>query len=307
MRKKFIIVMLVDEKSANEEIILKSLNYLKKIKNKILFTGDIKKFKKLKSKIFFSNIINKEILKKKIFFYHIPSNNLSNFKYLKKLTTVNIKLLENKVAKILINMPLSKRRFLENKFLGFTEFFARNLNQTGMENMLLFNERFSVTPITTHLKLSEVSKSINSKKLMKTAVNVYNFYKKILKKKIHIKVLGLNPHAGIDYKFPTEEKVFIKKSIKKIKNKIKNIEGPISADTAFSKINNTNFIGMYHDQVLPVFKTLVGFEGINISIGLKHIRISPDHGTALDLLKKNKRKINNKSFIYCIKFCEKYF
>ena len=45
---------------------------------------------------------------------------------------------------------------------------------------------------------------------------------------------------------------------------------------------------MYHDQVLAPFKTLFKFEAINVTLGLKYLRVSPDHGTAIDLIEKIK-------------------
>ena len=39
-------------------------------------------------------------------------------------------------------------------------------------------------------------------------------------------------------------------------------------------------VGMYHDQVLTPFKTLFKYDAINITLGLKYLRVSPDHGTA---------------------------
>ena len=47
-------------------------------------------------------------------------------------------------------------------------------------------------------------------------------------------------------------------------------------------------VGMYHDQVLTPFKTLFKFNAINITLGLKYFRASPDHGTAINLIGKNK-------------------
>ena len=41
---------------------------------------------------------------------------------------------------------------------------------------------------------------------------------------------------------------------------------------------------MYHDQVLPIFKSINKFDGINITIGSRFLRASPDHGTAVILL-----------------------
>ena len=43
---------------------------------------------------------------------------------------------------------------------------------------------------------------------------------------------------------------------------------------------------MYHDQVLAPFKAIYKFNAINITLGLKYIRVSPDHGTAKDLFGK---------------------
>ena len=61
---------------------------------------------------------------------------------------------------------------------------------------------------------------------------------------------------------------------------------------------------MYHDQVLAPYKALFNFNAINITLGLKYLRISPDHGVGLDLIKKN--KASSKSLTKCINFISKY-
>ena len=45
-------------------------------------------------------------------------------------------------------------------------------------------------------------------------------------------------------------------------------------------------VGMYHDQVLTPFKTIFKFDAINITLGLKYLRLSPDHGVAKNIIKK---------------------
>ena len=60
---------------------------------------------------------------------------------------------------------------------------------------------------------------------------------------------------------------------------------------------------MYHDQVLTPFKTLYHFNAINITLGLNYVRVSPDHGPALDLIGKN--KANYQSLFECINFVNK--
>ena len=44
---------------------------------------------------------------------------------------------------------------------------------------------------------------------------------------------------------------------------------------------------MYHDQVLAPFKAMYKFDAINITLGLSYIRVSPDHGTGENIIKKN--------------------
>jgi 4-hydroxythreonine-4-phosphate dehydrogenase len=42
-------------------------------------------------------------------------------------------------------------------------------------------------------------------------------------------------------------------------------------------------VAMYHDQGLPVLKSVSFGQGINVTLGLPFPRTSVDHGTALDL------------------------
>ena len=63
-------------------------------------------------------------------------------------------------------------------------------------------------------------------------------------------------------------------------------------------------VGMYHDQVLTPFKTLFKYDAINITLGLKYLRVSPDHGTAKNLI--GKKKANSISLLKCINFVNLY-
>ena len=57
---------------------------------------------------------------------------------------------------------------------------------------------------------------------------------------------------------------------------------------------------MYHDQVLAPFKALKKFEAINVTLGLRYLRVSPDHGIAAELIGKN--KADPTSLLKCIEF-----
>ena len=61
---------------------------------------------------------------------------------------------------------------------------------------------------------------------------------------------------------------------------------------------------MYHDQVLAPFKALFKFDAINVTLGLKYLRCSPDHGPDINII--GKKKANPKSLINCINFINKF-
>jgi len=215
------------------------------------------------------------------------------------------KIIKEKKIKKLINGPVSKKNFLNKKFLGITEYVSKKflINKTCM---LIYNKTLSVCPVTTHLPLKLVSKSINKKNISDKVFLVNNFYKTKFGYNPEIAILGLNPHCESIHKFNEDEKI-IKPTINNLKKKY-NVSGPYSADTIFLKKNRIKFdviIGMYHDQVLTPLKTLYEYNAINITLGLPFDRISPDHGPNEKMLGKNLS--NPLSLLKAIKFLDKHW
>jgi 4-hydroxy-L-threonine phosphate dehydrogenase PdxA len=294
--KKTILIITSDPHSINYEIVKKSLFFLKKkLRNRYLFIGDEQELlKKLR--------ISKNLLD----FIDVKRNKNTKL-YLKKCFENAFKILKEKKAHGIINLPLNKK-FLPKKYPGFTEYISNFFNRSGKETMLLYNENFSVCPNTTHIPLNEVSKKLTKKIIVKNILNISNFYKKIINKKARIGIMGLNPHNGQDFSKALEETKIILPSIKSINKKKIKIIGPISPDVAFNEIQNKNIdclVGNYHDQVLPTFKYINKFNAINITLGLPFLRISPDHGTAENIIGKN--LANPESFLYALNFFENYF
>ena len=296
--KKTIAIITSDPNSINYEIIKKSLFFFKKKNNNnYLFIGS--------KELLLRKSINTNILNIK----NIEWNKHKKKDYLIKSFNEFINLYKEKKIHGLINLPLNKKDFLDNSFPGVTEYISNEFQCLGKETMLLYNHNFSVSPLTTHLKVKDVSRNITRKKVINNFINILTFYQKIIKKKNPIiGFLGLNPHNAIDLFSNSEEKKIIIPTLKKLKKKYKkNIIGPISPDISFVKREKDNIdslIGMYHDQVLTTFKYINKFSAINITLGLPFIRISPDHGTATDIIGKN--KADPKSFLYCLNFFEKF-
>ena len=173
------------------------------------------------------------------------------------------------------------------EFTGHTEELAR-LSKKERVVMMLATKELKVALATTHLPLRDVPEYITEDHIEETILIINKDLQEKWKIKTPlIKVLGLNPHAGDGGFLGSEDQEILIPVIKKLNNTGLNISGPHSADTAFIDNNNQAkpdiILAMYHDQGLPVIKT-IGFGNItNVTLGLPFIRTSVDHGTAYDV------------------------
>ena len=317
MNFKYILIVLGEPYSTFSEIIGKYYELNKYSKKKIILIGSIGLFnqqlKKLKYKLTLNKISDiKYADKRKINIIDVEFKYIKTFtniseksnQYIKKCFEVALEILKKLKKKgILINGPISKKFFLKKKFSGITEYLSQKTNSNN-EVMLIYNKNISVSPLTTHIPIKFVAKSVTKTKIINNVTKIHKFYKDIFNKNIKIAILGLNPHCETIDKFSEEEEIIIP-SLKILNKRGINIDGPFSADTFFFDKNLSKYnvvIGMYHDQVLTPIKTLYNFEAINITIGLPFIRISPDHGPNSEMLGKNKS--DPTSLIYAIKFIE---
>ena len=318
--KRKIIIFTGDPNSINSEIIHKTWNKLdKKLKKRIYFISNYNliksQFKKLKyntkiNKV--KNIFDQEgSLNIKIIDVNLKFQNPFSVKksiaskFIKNSLEVCHNLALKNYTQGFINCPIDKNLLGSRKKIGVTEFLASKCNiKNNKEAMLIYNKKFSVSPLTTHLDIKEISKKITPALIINKIKTLNQWYKKKLNKKPKIAVLGLNPHNA-ELRKNSEEKRIIIPAIKKLKKSGINIKGPFVSDTffidSFKKFDL--LIGMYHDQVLTPFKSIYKFDAINITIGLKYIRTSPDHGTAKSMIGKN--KANPNSLIKCIDFINK--
>jgi len=312
MNYKPIIIVAGEPNSIFFEILIKTLKK-KKIKSPIILIGSKKllqrQIKFFKSKIKFHeidfsekkikinelyklNLINIEYNQKKLF---EKISNKSN-KYLTKSFEVALEILRKKVSNKFINGPISKKNFLNRKYIGITEYLAKKTKSKNVV-MIIHNKLISVSPLTTHLPLKYVSKKINKSKIINNIQIISSFWKKHFNKKPKIAITGLNPHCESIDMYNEDEKV-IKPSIKFLQKNKYHVSGPFPADTVFLKNNRKKFdiiIGMYHDQVLTPIKTLFEYDAINVTLGLPFIRVSPDHGPNEKMLGKN---ISNSLSLY---------
>lgn len=224
--------------------------------------------------------------------------------YIKRSFHIAFKLITIGITKKIINGPINKKKFLDKKFLGVTEYIAKKFHVKNSA-MLIYNSKLSVSPLTTHQPIKLVAKNITKRKIINHTLLINDFYKFYNKRKPIIGILGLNPHCETIDIFDEDEKI-IKPAIKILKKMNFNVSGPHSADTIFLKNNRKKYdviLGMYHDQVLSPLKAIFEFNAVNITLGLPFLRISPDHGPNERMMGKNLS--NPLSLIQAIRFLDK--
>ena len=312
MRINKIIIILGEPQSIFSEILFKYFNSkeFSKNKKKIILIGSMsllqKQMKKLKFNLNLKLINNiNDAKNNEINILNINYNNQKNFskissnskKYISNCFEVGLGLIKNNKKTVLINGPVSKKHFLKKKYLGITEYISKKTKSKN-QVMLIYNEKLSVSPLTTHLPLKHVAKNITKEKIINNVKQIIKFYVSLLNKKPKIAVLGLNPHCETIDEVSEEKKIIIP-AINYLKKINLNTDGPFPADTFFLKKNINKYdviVGMYHDQVLTPLKTLYNFNAINITIGLPFVRISTDHGPNNMMFGKNE---SDPSSIFC--------
>ena len=326
MKIKPIIVVCGEPFSIFSELFIKlyKSKYFSKFKKPIILIGSEKLFyeqaKKFKVNLKINSINNKNyFFKKKLKKINIINVNFKfknkfgiiskkSKKYIEDCFNIGIDIMNKGYGHILINGPISKKAFLNKKYPGVTEYISSKTKTNGKEVMLIYNEKTSVSPTTTHVPLNKVLRNLNSQKIVNQIKTIDAFYKKYLKIKPRIGVCGINTHCETNSKI-SEEKKIILPAFKKLKYSNIFVKGPFPADTIFTKNNRDKFnviIGMYHDQVLSPIKALHNFNAINITLGLPFLRITPDHGPNHQMIGKNKSDPTSlkKTFDFASKFNE---
>ncbi len=317
--KNKIIILSGDPNSVNSEIIHKAwIKLNNSLKKRIYFISNCnllkKQFKKIKKNVKIikvksitegENSASLKVININIKItdpFKVRKSQASKF-VISSLNTAH-RLCQNSKVVGIINCAINKTLLNKNN-TGVTEYLAsKSKIKKDSEVMLIQSSNFAVSPITTHININQVSKKLNKNLIISKVITLNKYFKKIFKKKPKIGILGLNPHNA-ELRKKSEEIRIIIPAIKKLKRLRIKAYGPLISDTTFIE-NYRKFdviVGMYHDQVLAPFKALKKFEAINLTLGLKYLRASPDHGTAADLIGKN--KANPTSLLRCIEFMNK--
>ncbi|CAB4364228.1 MAG: 4-hydroxythreonine-4-phosphate dehydrogenase PdxA [Actinobacteria bacterium] len=187
----------------------------------------------------------------------------------------------------LVTMPMNKEatQLSDPTFVGHTEFVAQIC---GVEKvtMMLTNGPLAVTHVSTHVSLAEAINRVRADRVLDVVHLTVDTLRRFIPRP-RIAVCGLNPHAGENGMFGTEEAEHIVPAIEAAVAEGIDCTGPHPADTVFYQaLHRGRFdaiVCMYHDQGHGPMKLIAFDTGVNVTLGLPIVRTSVDHGTAYDI------------------------
>lgn len=195
-------------------------------------------------------------------------------------------------AAALVTAPINKEAIVASgigSFQGHTEYLAEKTGAKGAV-MMFVGKRLKVTLVTRHIPFAEVPRAVTAAKITQTVMATHASLRRLFGiRRPSIGVAGLNPHAGENGVFGTEEARVIIPAVRRAARAAGAVYGPLPADVAFYDAYQGKYdavVALYHDQGLIPFKLLYFRDGVNMTVGLPFIRTSPDHGTAFDIAGK---------------------
>lgn len=185
-----------------------------------------------------------------------------------------------------VTAPISKSALAGVGFPhpGHTEFFAE---AWGGEPVMAFTGgSLRVALVTWHIPLSAVPVEVTPVRLERAIRSVAWLARAEGIESPRIAVCGLNPHAGEEGLLGREEKDWINPLLQDLASAGLCVGPAEPADTVFGRTLNGEFdavVALYHDQGLVPLKTIAFDRSVNVTLGLPHVRTSPDHGTAFGI------------------------
>lgn len=188
-----------------------------------------------------------------------------------------------------VSGPVSKSQLAQigYPFPGQTEFFASRWG--GTPTMAFCGGRLRVVLLTWHIPLKEVTAHLTAAEFARAIHAAVDLGRAEGFSAPRVGVCGLNPHAGEDGLLGTEERDLIDPILERLRATHPGLSRCQAADTLFVRALKGEFdvvVALYHDQGLAPLKVVDFEDSVNVTLGLPHVRTSPDHGTAFGIAGK---------------------
>jgi 4-hydroxythreonine-4-phosphate dehydrogenase len=187
----------------------------------------------------------------------------------------------------IVTAPLNKAAMHAggHNWPGHTELLAHEFGVRNVSLVLSAGELY-VFHLTGHVSLQDAVKNCTPERTDEVLTLAGAFVRALGNPDEAIGVAGLNPHAGENRLFGSEDADVLAPAVARARRRGINAHGPMPADALIPAAVRGTWnvvIACYHDQGHAPFKAVYGDDGVNITVGLPVVRVSVDHGTAFDI------------------------
>jgi 4-phospho-D-threonate 3-dehydrogenase / 4-phospho-D-erythronate 3-dehydrogenase len=187
----------------------------------------------------------------------------------------------------IVTAPLNKAAMQAagHKWPGHTELLAHEFGVQNFSLVLSAGDLYFFH-LTGHVSLQQAVENCTPGRADDILTLAGAFVTALGKPDEAIGVAGLNPHAGENRIFGSQDADVLAPAVARARGRGINAHGPIPADALIPAAVRGKWnivIACYHDQGHAPFKAVYGDDGVNITIGLPVVRVSVDHGTAFDI------------------------
>ncbi len=212
-----------------------------------------------------------------------------------------VELLQARGSRALVTAPIAKHLWhaAGHRYPGQTE---RLAELAGCQrSSMLFTAvspnsgwRLNTLLATTHIPLSQIPQALTPE-LVHHKLNVLHGFCRRFTTTPHLRIAGLNPHAGEAGQLGHEEADWLTPLLDqwRAEHAQVHLEGPVPPDTCWisaalawqtpNQPGPDGILALYHDQGLIPVKLLAFDAAVNTTLELPFLRTSPDHGTAFDI------------------------
>jgi len=188
----------------------------------------------------------------------------------------------------IVTAPLNKAAMHAGGHIwpGHTELLAHEFGVRNFSLVLSAGDLYFFH-LTAHVSLQDAVTNCTAERADDVLNLAGAFVRALGKPDEAIGVAGLNPHAGENRIFGSEDADVLAPAVERARERGINAHGPIPADALIPAAVRGKWnivIACYHDQGHAPFKAVYGDDGVNITIGLPVVRVSVDHGTAFDIV-----------------------
>ncbi len=207
-----------------------------------------------------------------------------------------------------VTAPINKQSLKATQvpFLDHTAIFT-NLTDSQDTMTLFVTGNLRIFFYSRHIPFKDIVKTLNEDQLLQTLTTCHRYLKQLGFDNPTLAVAALNPHAGEDGLFGTEEIDILQPAIERARMAGLRVSGPIPADSVFHLGHRGRYdavLSLYHDQGHIAAKTLDFFGTVSLTLGLPFLRTSVDHGTAFEIAGKG--IANETSLVEAIKAAARY-